>query len=114
MKLKNIFIGFGLAAVGVVSCSGLVVYKVAETGYEAVEDNTEWGKNKKINDLKEKGLTRVFEENLSGQKAITQLKIHGFTEAQADKFPECSTLIKGSRGLDTAEKILTTKRCLEM
>ena len=72
MKLRNLFIGFSLAAVGVASCSGLIVYKLAETGYEAIEDNTEWGENKKINDLKEKGLTRVFEENLSGQDAITQ------------------------------------------
>jgi hypothetical protein len=114
MKMRNIFAVFGLAAIGVTSCTSFVVYKALETGYEAVEDNTQWGEDKKINDLKEKGLTRVFEENLSGQEAVIQLKIHGFSDAQAERFPECSALMMDSRGLNTEEKVLTTKRCLQM
>jgi hypothetical protein len=111
MKLRSLFIASGIAAFGLASCTGYFSYKALEV----IEDNTQqWLTGKNTGDLKEKGLTHVFEENLSGQEAVTQLKIHGFSDDQANKFPECSRLIMDSRGLETDEKILTTKRCLKM
>lgn len=118
MKLGSIIGVFGLVAVGMVSCTGTVVYFVGKTAYNAVEDNTEWGEAKKLRDAQNDGLTEIFTDRKYGDyddgALVSRLEAHGWPVEQAARFPEChDTIAIGEDSSDDEQQITLVKGCMK-
>lgn len=110
MKLRTLVGVWAIAAVGVTSCTGGLIYFGGKAAYDAVEDNTEWG-------IKKQALEEAFYNSAYGdysdESLVNYLSTHGWQEAQAQRFPECAEKYDGAKDLEDTQKIKLVKGCME-